>query len=113
MDEFVYIIMEYADGPTLMEVMRVGKIEVRQGAELAAEISDGLAAAHISGVVHRNVKPQNIFLDQQGRPHIADFGFRPPEGQLVGTLSYGTTPEWCLGREIDERSDIWSLGAIF
>jgi serine/threonine protein kinase len=86
-DEFVYIIMEYADGPTLMEVMRVGKIEVRQGAELATEISDGLAAAHISGVVHRN--PRTYFsTNRVGRTSLI-LDFDRPKASLSARYRMG------------------------
>jgi hypothetical protein len=117
--------MEYVDGANLRQLMRDGKLSPREALALVPQLCEALQAAHEEGVVHRDVKPENILIDRRGRAKVADFGLakiagRPagdvsltaPE-QAVGTLHY-MAPEQVRGaRAVDHRADIYSLGVVF
>jgi len=119
----LYFVMGYVDGETLAERLeREGRMSRRDATRILAEISDALAFAHREGVVHRDVKPENILLDRKsGRALLADFGVARVEsaetsvtmtGMAVGTPTY-MSPEQALGtRDIDGRSDLYSLGVV-
>ena len=122
-----YIVSELVDGDSLSELIARGPVPVRRVLELAAQISDGLAAAHAAGVVHRDMKPENVMLTRDGRVKILDFGLAryqpaaatPSEGtatltqagMIMGTVGY-MSPEQVSGQPADPRSDIFSLGII-
>jgi serine/threonine protein kinase/Tfp pilus assembly protein PilF len=114
-----YIAMEYVEGGLLKDLIRADKMSVAQVTDLAAQISDGLARAHQSGIVHRDIKPQNILIDADGRPRICDFGLAKlrrevmltQTGTTLGTIAY-MSPEQSRGEEVDHRADIWSLGVV-
>src|SRR5215471_3449807 len=131
-DNSPYIVSELLDGETLRARLNTGPLPVRKAVESALQIARGLAAAHDHGILHRDVKPENIFITRDGHVKILDFGLAKltmPEpstlgisaqttlvavtgrGVLLGTLGY-MSPEQCRGGAINARSDIFSFGAV-
>jgi len=115
-----YIAMEFLDGCTLRnEIDTKGSLPEDRAVKIAIEVLKGLAFAHSKGVIHRDVKPDNIQILTDGRIKLTDFGiarltFEPNltmDGQVFGTPSY-MSPEQIIGKEIDARSDIFSLGVV-
>jgi protein kinase-like protein len=115
-----FIVMEYVSGGTLRDLMRArGRVDQYAAAEIVAGIADGLEAAHLRGVLHRDLKPDNVLLDGEGRPKIADFGIArlaaataiTRTGELLGTPQY-LSPEQMSGDVVDERADVYALGVI-
>jgi serine/threonine-protein kinase len=117
-----FISMEYVQGMTLKQLIRKrGALPVGVGVQIAKQVSAGLKAAHQQGVVHRDVKPQNIILTPASEVKIMDFGIARPAdksgmtatGLIVGTPDY-MSPEQVQGKkDLDHRSDIYSLGVVF
>jgi serine/threonine protein kinase/tetratricopeptide (TPR) repeat protein len=115
-----YITMEFVPGEDLRSsIRRFGQLPIGKSVSIAAQICDGLAEAHRLGVVHRDLKSNNIMIDKDGNVRIMDFGIaRSLEakgitgaGVMIGTPEY-MSPEQVEGKEIDQRSDIYSLGVI-
>jgi serine/threonine protein kinase/Tfp pilus assembly protein PilF len=115
-----FITMEYVPGEDLKStITRVGQLSVGKTIAVIKQVCDGLAEAHRLGVVHRDLKPQNIMLDREGNARIMDFGiartFRT-KGLTGGNVMIGTpeymSPEQVEGKDLDHRSDIYSLGII-
>jgi serine/threonine protein kinase/predicted Zn-dependent protease len=115
-----YITMEYVPGEDLKStVIRVGQLSVGKAVSLAKQVCEGLTEAHHLGVVHRDLKPQNIMIDKQGNVRIMDFGIArslktkgiTAAGMMIGTPEY-MSPEQAEVKETDQRSDIYSLGVI-
>jgi tRNA A-37 threonylcarbamoyl transferase component Bud32 len=116
-----YIVFEHIPGQNLKDhVRRSGPLPVQQALALTHQVARGLGFAHEHGIVHRDVKPQNVLLDETGSPKVTDFGIArsldPKEsltetGTLLGTSDY-ISPEQAGGRRVDERSDQYSLGAL-
>ena len=119
-DGFKFITMEYLEGQDLRGVLREkGKLTPEQAARVILQICRALEAAHGEGVIHRDLKPQNIMIDANGRAYVMDFGIArsahlpgmTQTGALVGTPEY-MSPEQAKGEKLGEQSDIFSLGVI-
>jgi eukaryotic-like serine/threonine-protein kinase len=117
---FLYLAMEYVPGRTLKEVLRErGRFSPAAALEIMTGVLDGLAAAHASGIVHRDVKPENVLLTADGRVKVADFGLARAQaavahtrvGLLIGTVAY-LPPEQVTGEPIGPRSDVYSAGVM-
>jgi serine/threonine-protein kinase len=115
-----YIVFEYIEGDTLKQrTDRAGRLPLDEAVAYAIEIGRGLAAAHARRLVHRDVKPQNVLIDPEGRAKVTDFGIArelesdglTKTGRVLGTTDY-VSPEQAMGREVDARSDIYSLGVL-
>jgi eukaryotic-like serine/threonine-protein kinase len=121
-----FIAMERLDGTTLKVYMARKTLDTLEIAEIAAQIADALAVAHGKGVIHRDIKPGNIFIGEHGHVKVLDFGLAkrlpPPEaetgmegstipGRPLGTASY-MAPERILQLPLDARSDLFSLGVV-
>jgi eukaryotic-like serine/threonine-protein kinase len=120
-DGIRFITMEYVDGQDLRTMLRShGKFSTEQAVPMIEQVCRALDAAHSEGVIHRDLKPQNIMRDQQGRMVVMDFGLArslgdsglTASGAIVGTMEY-MSPEQALGAPLDQRSDIFSVGLIF
>src|ERR671939_1377754 len=124
-DGLVYFVMSYVDGATLAKRLHEqGRLSIEEARRIMLEVTDALAYAHGRGVVHRDIKPDNILLNQEtGRAMVTDFGIAraiqegadsrlTATGVAIGTPAY-MSPEQAAGdREIDGRSDLYSLGVV-
>jgi eukaryotic-like serine/threonine-protein kinase len=117
---FLYLAMEYVPGRTLKEVLRErGRFSPAAALDIMTGVLDGLAAAHASGVVHRDVKPENVLLTADGRVKVADFGLarayaaagNTRAGLLIGTVAY-LPPEQVSGASTGPRGDVYSAGVV-
>lgn len=115
-----YIVFEYVEGQTLKRrIHEEGGLAVDEAVAYAIEIGRGLTAAHARRLVHRDVKPQNVLLDPDGRARVTDFGIArslesegmTATGRVLGTTDY-VSPEQAMGEIVDERSDVYSLGVV-
>ena len=111
-----YIVMELVEGITLKEYIKnKGRLSVREATSIALQISAGLEAAHNNGIIHRDVKPQNIIISTDGKVKVADFGIaraattNTVNSAVMGSVHY-SSPEQSRGGYSDEKSDIYSLG---
>ncbi len=117
---YPYIVFEYVEGQTLKSrIEEAGQLPLDEAVAYAIEIGRGLAAAHARMLVHRDVKPQNVLIDADGRAKVTDFGIArslesdglTKTGRVLGTTDY-VSPEQAMGQEVDARSDIYSLGIL-
>jgi serine/threonine-protein kinase len=115
-----YIVFEYVDGETLKQrIGRNGALDTQEAIAYAIEIARGLSIAHARNMVHRDIKPQNILIDAEGRAKLTDFGISrqleqdgmTATGRVLGTTDY-VAPEQAMGRKVDPRTDIYSLGVV-
>ena len=120
-DGVKFITMEYIEGENLQSLLRrKKKLEPAEAADIMAQVCRALEAAHAEGVIHRDLKPQNIMLDKGGRAYVMDFGIArsmlaagmTQTGALIGTPDY-MSPEQAKGQALDARSDLFSTGIIF
>ena len=130
-DGSLYIAAEYVEGVTLRERMNAGRLGVAEALDVAAQVADALSAAHAAGIVHRDVKPENVMLRSDGYVKVLDFGLAKlnepaggvaggegnapaggtEPGMVMGTARY-MSPEQARGQKTDGRSDLWSLGVV-
>ena len=130
-DGRLFIAMEYIDGTTLRQRLASGPTAIPEALDISAQIASGLAAAHTAGVIHRDVKPENVMIRADGLVKILDFGLAKLDptivsfelaqstrtaldtdsGQVMGTIAY-MSPEQACGEALDSRTDIFSLGAV-
>jgi serine/threonine-protein kinase len=119
-DGLPYIVMEYVEGETLAEVMaRTGPMQPDRAVDLLLQICAGLEHAHAAGLVHRDIKPQNLLVRSDGVAKIADFGIArtlqatqlTQAGTVLGTAAY-LAPEQAAGAQVTAAADIYSLGAV-
>jgi tRNA A-37 threonylcarbamoyl transferase component Bud32 len=115
-----YIVFEYVEGETLKDrIRRLGRLPVDEAIAYAIEIARALGAAHDRGIVHRDVKPQNVLVDEEGSAKVTDFGIArsmddsglTADGRVLGTTDY-VSPEQALGHDVNGQSDIYSLGVV-
>jgi serine/threonine protein kinase len=115
-----YIVFEYVEGETLKQrINRVGALDTQEALAYAIEIARGLTVAHARNMVHRDIKPQNVLIDAEGRAKLTDFGISrqleqdgmTATGRVLGTTDY-VAPEQAMGHPVDPRSDIYSLGVV-
>jgi len=125
----VYLVMEYIEGSTLRSLIERGALDFHQLILIGAQICDALAVAHVAGIIHGDIKPENIMLTARGDVKILDFGLArklqplstatttatlesiTEPGKIVGTLAY-MSPEQIRGEVMDARSDLFSLGVL-
>ena len=115
-----FIVFELVDGENVKELVeRGGPLPVRRALELGLEVAHALAFAHAQGLVHRDVKPQNVLLDQDGRAKVTDFGIarsldavgQTETGTVLGTSHY-IAPEQARGERVDDLTDVYSFGVV-
>ncbi len=117
-----FFVMEFVDGESLSAIIkREGRLHVGDALKILHQSAKGLSVAHERGVIHRDIKPGNLMLNQRGQIKIADFGIALANhdfnskltgtGEFVGTPGY-LSPEVCLGKPVDQRSDIFALGIV-
>jgi serine/threonine-protein kinase len=115
-----YIVFEYVEGDTLKQrIGELGRLPVDEALAYAIEIARALGCAHAHGIVHRDVKPQNVLIDEEGSAKVTDFGIArslkddglTADGRVLGTTDY-VSPEQALGHDVNGQSDIYSLGIV-
>jgi predicted Ser/Thr protein kinase len=120
-DGYTYIVMPFIQGGTLSDLIEKRRFSLSEAREIISQSGSALGYAHLRGMIHRDVKPSNVLIDESGNCLLTDFGLArmiestsnlTTSGAIVGTPAY-MSPEQGTGRKIDHRSDIYSLGIIF
>lgn len=123
-----YIVMEFVEGKTLKKLIGGNPMPVQQFCDIAIQVVDALALAHEKGVIHRDLKAENVMVTPRGQAKILDFGlaklkepdvlaadqetvFKTQAGLVIGTVSH-MSPEQAMGKEVDARADIFSIGVV-
>jgi two-component system LytT family response regulator len=124
--EMRFLAMEYVEGRPLAERIREGPLKIPDLVQIAMQVADALDAAHSKGIIHRDIKPANLMITPRGHVKVLDFGLAKLQanpkaadetqlltsaGLVVGTVEY-MSPEQALGRDVDYRTDIFSLGVV-
>src|SRR4030067_3816294 len=112
--------MEFIEGKNLKDMLKEGPLTIEQFVEIAIQTAEGLSKAHQKGIIHRDIKSENILVNPDGLVKITDFGLAKLKGaagltlagSVLGTAAY-MSPEQANGEEVDQRKDIFSLGIIF
>jgi serine/threonine protein kinase len=125
-DDLRYLVMEYIEGQTLKQILKNGPLPTRQMVDVAMQMADALSLAGEKGIIHRDIKSENIMLTGRGQVKILDFGlaklmektgpvasdhFQTTDGTVRGTITH-MSPEQALGAEVDVRTDIYSAGVV-
>ena len=118
-DDGLFMAMRLIDGPTLKDLILEGQLDPRRSLRILAQVAQALDAAHDAGLIHRDIKPQNILIEQGDRVYLADFGLikAPDEarltdtGQFIGTIDY-VSPEQIQGEPATAASDTYALAAV-
>src|SRR5688500_16677590 len=115
-----YIVFEYVEGETLKDrIRRCGRLQIDEAIAYASESARALGAAHAASIVHRDIKPQNVLIDEEGMAKVTDFGIArsleeeglTADGRVLGTTDY-VSPEQALGHAVTGQSDLYSLGVV-
>lgn len=120
-NHILYMVMEYIDGLTLKEyIVQNGPLEVAEAIDIMKQLTDAIAHAHANGLIHRDIKPQNILMDRYGNVKVTDFGIAialsatslTQTNSILGSVHY-LSPEQARGGMATKKSDIYSLGIVF
>ena len=114
-----FFVMRYMPGGSLAEMIKRGRFSLRDAALVIERLAGALDHAHSKGIIHRDIKPDNVLFDLSNNPHLSDFGVATfteaadtnLEGEVIGTPAY-ISPEQALGQNVDHRADIYGLGAM-
>jgi serine/threonine protein kinase len=119
MSDDPYLLLEFIDGVNLRRLIADRQLDLRRSLQVARDVCSGLMYAHTQGVVHGDIKPENILIDRSGRAKVTDFGLSRVPGEIgtlsveiLGTLAYMPPEQLFSESEIDERSDIYSFGIV-
>ncbi len=114
-----YIVMEYVDGITLKQYIdRNGALPMKEATSIAIQVGQGIEAAHAAGIIHRDIKPQNVLISREGKIKVTDFGIARTttantiSQDVLGSVHY-ISPEQARGGQVDARSDIYSFGIVY
>ncbi len=129
--DLTFIVMEYVDGSTVRQLVSRGELDVLSAVEIGIQVADAVARAHGAGIVHRDLKSDNIMVTRDGHPKVLDFGLAKLQtvasadadatqalslhmtqaGTVLGTIAY-MSPEQARGQKVDHRTDVFSLGVV-